>query len=1149
MNRQIERRAQALIVVVGMLMLMSVMGVNFVSMARMEQGAVGNATVHIHAEFAMYAGLDRALAELQNCFRKDSWYGTLPGSKVAVLPYWLYRGEDLNGDGLRQIKTGEADMDQDGTLGCTLAKALAPSFWHGTYSDPRFMGRGYSGKIVTQVGQSSHVVRVDDLSSRIPLLGPMPGIDDAIPETEPDSLVGSGRMLATLVKLLRSRYGKGTPLASFQGYWPYLPKDLNDAMTRYPNQRFPNQLALLQAMPPDVAKVVSKYLTIYDWVDASTIKPPQGENVLPAGLNDGSSLLQPLRYKAIEMEPRAPVNINTAPMEVLVACLNGLKARVIVPGFLNHDSDKTALQTLALEEEYLKATNNNREMTAYNNVKNQYDRVDSDVSINLATAQEVAKKIIERRQKQAFASWQDLAEFLAGLIDPVLWRKGQVKVKPKIRLTPEQANLIWINANPNTNLNKDNPDFPDAYLYKLWSVPGNRDKKLFYRLDKTDLIVYTTEFCFHPTGYFTISSLGRWQDNNGMLLAEEPENTLVIKLFDIYKATTQRDFQETMDTEAGKNAAITIAPEVNKNAATACTYDGYITLAAKHFANSSPTPSLDKPLTEWQGVATTENLPNPLVGDQPGNQFCDGVFGDKEHVLAHDTAVLSKSSGQTTLLCFWYKPNWDVMDPWARPHSIMDANGAKATELFQIYNECKAVQPFPDDEARWSLFAWDKAAEDGKGAPLKFTITLPQGLSQNRWLFYALYWNDTKVGMRVNGKEQEIWKNKSLRIWVITDIKDTGKREAYMLFFLTDNPALQPWVSHNPQYWKGGPISTKYVNKDVDYNDGLLSGQEEYSRQQKEITVSNLQAKESKANYQLLYNKDEWKESTSITYKKGMVVDTKKGGKTYEGEPNQMPPQALAQDRLGAANQVLPLMKVIKDPKVRTPLERLYQEGDFRAAMWDATIQVASEKLVGLGEKFDISPAANYIHLGSFLKYIDKVDYRKQTSLASPSHGTYSELKVYHLTSLDNAKTMASDIFEAGRYENSDNASDPAYDSTLVQLGRIGATQMMLGGVRWTAYRPQDCRDFDKNSEGATTLEVRLYDADGKPLHAAPLTKAESSAVPVTTAPFFRYQVTFHPIDATKPIIAAPVLDDLTITYSTGWQCKEWATGGIIAEQ
>jgi hypothetical protein len=30
------------------------------------------------------------------------------------------------------------------------------------------------------------------------------------------------------------------------------------------------------------------------------------------------------------------------------------------------------------------------------------------------------------------------------------------------------------------------------------------------------------------------------------------------------------------------------------------------------------------------------------------------------------------------------------------------------------------------------LFAWDKAAEDGKGAPLKFTITLPQGLAQNR---------------------------------------------------------------------------------------------------------------------------------------------------------------------------------------------------------------------------------------------------------------------------------------------------------------------------------------------------------------------------------------------------------------------------------
>ena len=67
--------------------------------------------------------------------------------------------------------------------------------------------------------------------------------------------------------------------------------------------------------------------------------------------------------------------------------------------------------------------------------------------------------------------------------------------------------LIWANANPNSNLNKHAPDFPDSYLYQLWRIQGNHEKTLFYRIDKSDLIVYTTEFCFYPTGYFEITSL------------------------------------------------------------------------------------------------------------------------------------------------------------------------------------------------------------------------------------------------------------------------------------------------------------------------------------------------------------------------------------------------------------------------------------------------------------------------------------------------------------------------------------------------------------------------------------------------------------------------------------------------------------------
>jgi len=97
------------------------------------------------------------------------------------------------------------------------------------------------------------------------------------------------------------------------------------------------------------------------------------------------------------------------------------------------------------------------------------------------------------------------------------------------------ADVIKANFNPNCHLNELNPD-----------------ANLFLIVDKTDLFVNSTEFCFMPTGYFEIESLGRvlrprspkeqdayMGDNE---IAAQAKVTAQVKLFDMYRESTQKQF-------------------------------------------------------------------------------------------------------------------------------------------------------------------------------------------------------------------------------------------------------------------------------------------------------------------------------------------------------------------------------------------------------------------------------------------------------------------------------------------------------------------------------------------------------------------------------------------------------------------------------
>ena len=148
--------------------------------------------------------------------------------------------------------------------------------------------------------------------------------------------------------------------------------------------------------------------------------------------------------------------------------------------------------------------------------------------------------------KRPFTSWAQFNEFLDQLLlqdlevqanimegSAVNWPVGSVE-----RAVHAQARMdvLKANFNPNLHLNEANPE------ESLWTW-----------VDKTDLVVASSEFCFTPMGIFEIESLGRvyrpipgtadalTAGTNVELLAEKKIVTNV-QLYDAVRETSQKQF-------------------------------------------------------------------------------------------------------------------------------------------------------------------------------------------------------------------------------------------------------------------------------------------------------------------------------------------------------------------------------------------------------------------------------------------------------------------------------------------------------------------------------------------------------------------------------------------------------------------------------
>ncbi len=221
---------------------------------------------------------------------------------------------------------------------------------------------------------------------------------------------------------------------------------------------------------------------------------------------------------AFLIQERAPININTASREVLIANLVNLYGWY----FDTSKSNKT-----------------------YVNV----GRYKETKPITKEQAVRLADHIIAYRRRQPFTNWNQFERFIMGLENIDRFdNKYPVSggLDPKLSFLDDgvdknfKRQVIFANANPNTRMGDFNPDATYGAYFTNY-------------IDKSKLLYHTNEFTFSSMGYYEIESLGfivkrreRGGDTSGKVipvkLLAQYTLTYDVRLFEVYRHTSQRDF-------------------------------------------------------------------------------------------------------------------------------------------------------------------------------------------------------------------------------------------------------------------------------------------------------------------------------------------------------------------------------------------------------------------------------------------------------------------------------------------------------------------------------------------------------------------------------------------------------------------------------
>ncbi len=658
------RRGAALIIVLSVLLILAMVATAFVTLQGIEQCVSRNYVDGVRARLLAQAGIDYALVRI----REDLQTGGLTSSAaVRPMTYWGDIVDELGGASPNEAIPLEAAANPSyaiDALGVN-SSGYNPSLT----TNPTPLQLLVNGKPVGismtmdsgTYGAHSDVVslRVADLQGRI-------HINDGINESVPYRPVTEN--LRRILNVLGS-----LPTVQEPGLGNVIVDNRPAGGYRATSEILP----LLGGNLPRYGKV-RRFVTIYSWVDKQVALPvPLSQSMLssypvgtqyyrgsppiyragrgldykgnpvsvplkfcpPASHTDPATRvwgLDELRPQWIQLAERAPVNVNAAPREVLIALIADLQGFFLMEQRRRFGDESKypwgGIGGLGLYHWMITYYTYSPEKyryrswwTIWNPDNYEVDEADDlgrlyvthpfatnggTVTSNTVLAEAVADEIVACRKKVAssifnyttawfggpFRTWRQFHAFCDNLVkigvlkdprpifrdypptgnDPWGWHASPVVSTVQQRFAAQaMADVLKANFNPNLHLNELNPD-----------------RNLHLLVDKTDLVVNSTEFCFAPMGYYEIESLGRVLRPTGAdsftssnQVAAEKKCVTVVRVFDMLRQTTQRDFYPGTFTprkgwqKSNNNLSVETGPEPdNGTGPQECDFDGYVAL-------------------------------------------------------------------------------------------------------------------------------------------------------------------------------------------------------------------------------------------------------------------------------------------------------------------------------------------------------------------------------------------------------------------------------------------------------------------------------------------------------------------------------------------------------------------------------------------
>ncbi len=608
---------------------------------------------------------------------------------------WVFGGEDFN-------KNGYLDSDEDtnkngllDTSNVALQDAILPSFpnpdgetisFRGKIFVPSFIYKNWGGKNIS----SYTFIKAIDTSSLICVNNiKNPGLKLMLNNLSEYLNVGKNLGDLLFEYLVANENVEGITQSILEKIW-----DIQDKSK---------------------LTIVFNHISLDCWEDKKVLNPAPSQNVLNRIRNQNRleiSQSSEINESSYSFGAFAPININLAPSIIIKSSLNNLSTLSFTPSKLENVkiSDKISkLSELGTFWNYFIDTLY-KQQKPIGFVKK--------VSLDVNDVNKVVEEIEAIRSARLTVgdpfvyNWDEFSLFVQNLV-------------AKKIVDYEKSVLIFANANPNVYSYKFNPLF---------------DKAL--RVDRLNLIDYSTTYIFFPPGVFKIEAYNVVMDKNNQIITRSYKGTY-LNLYQTINESTIDDFQKGFISDASQ-------PTLNKKSlnigpfpislftnTTFPQFDGFLELSPLLFGenaniayeniknsygaifinNLSKNDQLQKLLKiKYQQIKKTSVSDYSLLWDGINYELLDNSIKNQNvKTFSNLFQAISQSNLEKPLnLCFWFKlqilgdldreiiPFLNIagyMEKEETPFSIAFFNTRKIHDSLLFYNILGGSYNFPESSA------------------------------------------------------------------------------------------------------------------------------------------------------------------------------------------------------------------------------------------------------------------------------------------------------------------------------------------------------------------------------------------------------------------------------------------------------------------